>query len=294
MSKQKVTGAHHKKRYGQHKKHSHSYRKVYWPYIPMLLMLFVVLVVGISPAHVGKVLGQHTNIDSQSLLIETNNERSERGLGQLIANQQLTAAAQLKAQDMVARNYWSHRTPDGQDPWVFINDVSYVYQRAGENLAYGFRSSESTVLGWMQSQSHRENMLDPNYQEVGFGIAEAKDYLGNGEATIVVAFYAAPKTAAAVAAETSPNGGSNFVLPQLTKPVNVASIHISQAALTSLIIGFITGGAAMFLIGRHSLRLKRAIVNGEHFIMHHPMVDLSATILIVAGAFLLQSAGVIG
>ncbi len=54
------------------------------------------------------------------LLISTNTERSSNGLPALSINDKLNQAAQAKANDMVARDYWSHNTPDGQEPWVFF------------------------------------------------------------------------------------------------------------------------------------------------------------------------------
>src|SRR5690606_5510957 len=129
---------------------------------------------------------------NDSLLQATNNHRARHGAGLLTINPKLTHAAQEKANDMRARDYWSHNTPEGNPPWVFIEKVGYSYVKAGENLAYGFQTSQAAIRGWMNSESHRENMLDPNYTEVGFGFANSNDYQSHGEQTIVVAMYGTP------------------------------------------------------------------------------------------------------
>lgn len=139
------------------------------------------------------VLGYATSTSPVTLLQETNIQRSQNGKNVLALNSQLSQAAQAKANDMANRDYWSHTTPDGKQPWQFISDAGYTYITAGENLAYGFDTSAYTVSGWMNSPAHKENLLNSEYMEVGFGIANAANYQGTGEETIVVAMYAKPQ-----------------------------------------------------------------------------------------------------
>lgn len=135
------------------------------------------------------VLSYAIDTTVSGLLQETNNQRTANGLAGLTLNSQLNAAAQAKADDMVARDYWSHNTPEGDAPWVFIVSAGYKYQTAGENLAYGFLNSTATVKGWMDSPGHRANILNGTYKEVGFGIANSPNYQGTGPETVVVAMY---------------------------------------------------------------------------------------------------------
>lgn len=135
------------------------------------------------------ILGYATDMSISGLLQETNKHRTSHGLQDLTLNDQLMQAAQTKAEDMAARDYWSHNTPEGNPPWVFITNAGYQYQTAGENLAYGFLSSGATVDGWMASEGHRANILNATYKEVGFGIANSPNYQGTGPETIVVAMY---------------------------------------------------------------------------------------------------------
>lgn len=183
---------HHKKRLGQHHKPNKHYAKTYWPYLPMLMIVVAGFIINATWQAGKGVLGYATNISVSALLQETNIQRGDNGQPALSLNSQLSQAAQAKANDMAQRDYWSHTTPDGQQPWQFIAAAGYSYSSAGENLAYGFDSSSGTVAGWMNSSGHRANMLNNTYSEVGFGIANSPSYQGDGEETIVVAMYAKP------------------------------------------------------------------------------------------------------
>ncbi len=184
-------GLHHSKRYGHHQKRSKNFAQTYFPYLPMTIILFLSIVLSGYKPHRG-VLAYATEMSQTTLLSATNNQRSANGRKPLTLNTKLSQAAQAKANDMVARNYWSHNTPDGQEPWVFFANAGYQYIKAGENLAYGFLTSSEAVTGWMNSPSHRENLLDADFSEVGFGFANGNDYNNAGQETVVVAEYGQP------------------------------------------------------------------------------------------------------
>jgi len=135
--------------------------------------------------HFPSVLGTSANISTQDLLVLTNQERAKAHVAPLTENDALATAAYWKGQDMFAHNYWAHVDPaNGKTPWVFIQDAGYSYTFAGENLARGFGSAPDVVAAWIASPSHRENMLSPNYQEVGFSVQEGN--LTGEQGTILV------------------------------------------------------------------------------------------------------------
>lgn len=150
------------------------------------------------------VLAYASEMSREALLSGTNNARVSNGLASFGINSQLNSAAQAKAQDMASKNYWAHVSPDGTEPWYFFQQAGYSYIRAGENLAYGFMTSQAAIDGWMNSPSHRANILG-DYAEVGFGIVNTPDYQSGGQQTIVVAHYGTRQAvAAAPAAPTAP------------------------------------------------------------------------------------------
>ncbi len=139
------------------------------------LQLLVVISAGIylirltSPA----ILGTAT-FSAQEVIDLTNKKRVENNLPPLSYNPLLEQAAKAKAANMFAENYWAHFAPSGKSPWFFITSAGYKYLYAGENLARDFNDPKSTVDAWMNSPSHRENILDRNFKEIGVAVADGK------------------------------------------------------------------------------------------------------------------------
>ena len=187
----------HRKRVAAHHRHSRSYVKAYWPYLPIAAIVTLGVIANgfIGTLH-RRVLSYATSVSSQGLLDGTNQERAAGGLPALRINAQLSQAAQAKAADMAAKDYWAHNSPTGETPWTFITNAGYTYTTAGENLAYGFTNSSDTITGWMNSPGHRANILNMTYTEVGFGIINVENYQSSGNQTIVVAEYASPYASA--------------------------------------------------------------------------------------------------
>lgn len=113
----------------------------------------------------------------------TNKDRKAANLPELTVNKKLSDAAHAKALDMLHNNYFAHVSPSGKTPWSWMEAENYNYIYAGENLAINFKTAEATEAAWMNSPSHRENILGKNYTEIG--VAEAQGVL-NGQPTIVV------------------------------------------------------------------------------------------------------------
>ena len=128
----------------------------------------------------------------------TNTDRAQNAAPPLAVNAVLATAAQMKADDMVARGYFSHIGPDGGLPWDFFRKVGYSYRYAGENLAVNFFDSQAVAQAWMNSPAHRANMINPHFTEVGFGIAEG-NYQGT-PSVFVVEFFGSPVKGGALAA----------------------------------------------------------------------------------------------
>jgi len=134
-----------------------------------------------------RVLGYASNITPERIIELTNQKRASLGLSPLKANSFLSEAARRKAGDMFAFNYWAHTSPSGRDPWSFFKEVGYRYVYAGENLARDFRDPESVVEAWMSSPSHRENLVNSKYQEIGVAVVDGS--LQGVETTLVVQLF---------------------------------------------------------------------------------------------------------
>jgi uncharacterized protein YkwD len=101
----------------------------------------------------------------------TNAERAAEGLAPLTVDALLTTAAQAHSDDMVARAFYSHTSPDGSQPWDRAAAAGSERRTIGENIACGQRSPAEVVRGWMNSPGHRANILKPDFTHIGIGLA---------------------------------------------------------------------------------------------------------------------------
>lgn len=132
---------------------------------------------------------------NDKLLADTNEERTKNSKPALTLNEKLNQSALDKCKDMVSSNYWNHNDKEGREPWRFMTATGYAYGKAGENLAFGFSSESAVVNGWMNSQSHKDNLLDGAFTEVGFGTCLSDNFVNMGKQLIVVQHFAVPQTA---------------------------------------------------------------------------------------------------
>ena len=114
-----------------------------------------------------------------NLFNAVNAARSQYGIGQLSLNPSLSAIARSRSTDMISRNYFSHTTPDDKNIFIILNENNFNWQFAGENifqcspLANG---SENAILNmWMSSPSHKDNILNGTFHQVGIGITDTGD-----------------------------------------------------------------------------------------------------------------------
>ncbi|MBM4401625.1 MAG: hypothetical protein FJ044_00055 [Candidatus Cloacimonetes bacterium] len=174
------------------------------------------------------ILGFATSIYQKELIELTNKERENAGLSPLTESPVLDKAAYLKAQDMLADNYWAHVAPDGTTPWVWFDKEGYNFLMAGENLAKDFNTSAGVISGWMRSPTHKENLLNNKFTEIGMAVVNGK--LLEGETTLVVQFFGLPADSAglpasvAYAAEEQPPAVPGTAREEFTPASTVAVI----------------------------------------------------------------------
>jgi hypothetical protein len=128
-------------------------------------------------------------VTKTALFNSVNEERKDQGLAILETNFLLDEAAYAKAQDMLEEDYFSHTSPEGLTPWHWFRYRGYDYQYAGENLAIGFLNSCEVVKAWMNSETHRQNILNPNYEDMGLAVLRG-EFQGK-ETTLVVQLFGA-------------------------------------------------------------------------------------------------------
>ncbi len=318
----------------QHKAHI---KRLHWQRIIWFVVLAVGLVViqviyHIQQINAVQVKAYATGVSIGDLATLTNQQRASNGKSALHLNGALNAGAQAKANDMIAKNYWAHVSPDGTQPWHFFTANGYNYSSAGENLAYGFDTSAATIDGWMNSPGHKANLLGP-YQDMGFGIASGENYQG-GENTVVVAFYGtptspppapvakttpAPKAAPAPAPAPAPTPAPIPTptptpapepiaeQPQPTEETKPAETPPQQepaqvATLTTVLHGTaswatvasigLVSASSIGFAATHRELMRRTWKASKHFALVHPTLD-AAVIIAILAIILASTAGFI-
>jgi hypothetical protein len=159
----------------------------------LLYCVILVLVFKIFTVAVGFNFSQNiffADITKSALIDFVNQDREALGLNTLSENKKLDQAALLKAQNMVQNQYFSHISPTGVTPWYWFSEVNYDYNYAGENLAIGFLDSKEVYIAWLNSSSHKENLLNPKYKEIGIAVLEG---FGSNDTIVVVQLFGTQK-----------------------------------------------------------------------------------------------------
>ncbi len=242
------------------------------------------------------VLGIAYNITVDDLVRLTNEKRKDEGLKPLVLNEELSSAASAKASYMFEKNFWAHVAPDGTTPWYFIKNAGYEYQYAGENLARGFDAADAVTNAWMDSPTHRENLLSPNYTDIGFAIKEGS--LTGSETVLVVqefgSRYTATQEVAAVSVPsvnpvaesadvknveigTVPQSRSQSVAASSNKPL--VDTKSSTFSLSIFILGIFIVILVLDIIFIDRKRISRIVVHNLDHIIFLAILLLAVIIL---------------
>lgn len=96
-----------------------------------------------------------------------NEERAKAGLNPVTLDTSASEAALVRARETV--QLFSHTRPDGRSCFTALTEQGVRYRTAGENIAYGQRSPEQVMEGWMNSSGHRANILGESFTHIGVG-----------------------------------------------------------------------------------------------------------------------------
>lgn len=158
----------------------------------------------------------------------SNEAREQLNRKPLSTDSKLMNAAQMKAEDMAKQQFFAHTAPDGTVAWDYFKKVGYAYEIAGENLAITNETAEAVINGWLNSTTHRENLLNSRYKDFGIGMATYGTYQGHNNTSVIVALYGSRSAAQVPTAATNPAGSTTAFKPKIpTLPAAlIASIAI--------------------------------------------------------------------
>ena len=273
--------------------HKDTHKKAHllsWEGLLVYILIFILLQVGFSIVGYTKpgVLGINGNIDQKNVIELTNKEREKKGLSGLTENEALDKAAAAKAQNMFTENYWAHYAPSGKTPWDFILGAGYHFTYAGENLAKNFYKSDEVVTAWMNSPTHRENLLNPNYKDIGIAVVDG--VLNGQKTTLVVQEFGTTENV--TSRPTADVQGSEIQVPinDFNKPQLIAASErnlnfnslvdpyqvtkVAGISLISLII-------ILLILDMYILKKRGIFRITSHHIAHMALLSLTAGSLIL-------------
>jgi len=247
----------------------------------VIVVIFVVAIQAFSMVlSNNQILGEGSNALIQQLFINTNQQRENNSLPALKLDDKLSAAAEKKAKDMIAVGYWSHNAPDGTTPWKWITNEDYKYAYAGENLARGFSNGTDIIHAWMNSETHRANVLGAEYSDIG--LAAVNGIMDGKNTTVVVAMYASPVGAP----NTAGNDTARTLASQAETDMSLwARIQYAiQSMSPALVITFILLGAVIIVL-IVSYIYRKKLPKRVRYTIKYRMYGIYKIAIAVAGAF---------
>lgn len=190
----------------------------------LTLNLFVRLLDS-TPLH---ILGFTSSVTIDEVVRATNEARIGAGLKTLNYSEILSDAARRKAANMLEENYWSHNSPSGKSPWVWFTDAGYKYTFAGENLAKDFGDTSRMMEAWMNSPTHRDNIVNGKYQEIGVAVVPGT-LLGQETVLVVQLFGTSSGAGGSIPQSAAPRAVAQA--PQVAEVISATPVPAVKSAV---------------------------------------------------------------
>ncbi len=196
--------------------------------------MILLSIIGIASSFAFILTALASGIVPADVIALANSARSKIGLSALAENAKLSEAAKNKADDMLKNDYFAHTSPKGIEPWYWMKQAGYRYQAAGENLAINYTDAKEQHDAWMKSATHRANIMNTRYREIGVAVVKGK--IDGKESIVTVEFFGTPLSAVADQAVPVPPGtlpapaeikGVETVPPQEAAPALTGEVPIA-------------------------------------------------------------------
>jgi uncharacterized protein YkwD len=194
---------------------------------------FILSLIALSFSHSAKA----SEINVKNIISLVNKAREERNISALKENEKLNDIAADKLSDMISNKYFAHTSPTGVTPWSWYQKEGYDYKYAGENLAINFFTAEDEQKAWMNSETHRKNILNDKFHEIGVAV-------GAGEINGQNAIIAVQEFGTLISDNSIPNNPNNFSGKEKTNLIK-EGVKIGPQVLSSRDVGMTSedGGA---------------------------------------------------
>lgn len=115
------------------------------------------------------------NAQIQRIVELVNQRRKEAGLAPVRVNATLASCAQQYSEVQAAQGAINHTGPDGSNPGQRLKRCGYAWKHYGENLAGGYVDAGEVMTAWMNSPSHRKNIMNGKLKEIGIGFTHREN-----------------------------------------------------------------------------------------------------------------------
>lgn len=164
-------------------KTKYNYSKT-WLVVLIASLIISILILWPQAAKLTTTANQTILIDTERIIELSNFEREKESLGNIRFNPELMKLAKIRAEDMKNKNYFDHFDPDGNGLKYFLKQIDYNYLIVGENLAINFKNNDRVITAWMNSETHRQNIMNPLFDEIG--VYQDTIKTKNGDRPIIV------------------------------------------------------------------------------------------------------------
>ena len=148
--------------------------------VALLLSITITGCMGGLPPKPPVVPATSTTEEIRTLAELVNRHRRGVGCKDLEWFDPVAAVAQKHSEDMVRRNFFDHKSPEGVTPFQRLNAAGLHFTRAAENMAYGQETAHAVLSSWLNSPGHRRNIEDCAMREHGIGFARGTRALAYG------------------------------------------------------------------------------------------------------------------
>jgi hypothetical protein len=180
----------------------------------------------------------YAQIDASEIISEINIRRADSSLPALVENAKLDQAAKSKVQELADLGFLKHSIPQSDGTWLVLDNAGYAYKMAGENLAVHIFDSQDLAAYWMTSPSHRKNILNPEFKDIGVAVIPGV-YAGENS-FYMAAYFGTPKQENSIPAGSDNSSGNSSNEKQIAElTLRIKNLQRLLADLLSLLNTYI-------------------------------------------------------
>ncbi len=263
-----------KRRFGEHHKKGKNYQKIYWPFLPLLIIAGLLVISGVK-----LMVINHSNLSNNNLITAINNVRSNHRYKSINLDSNLSSLAEVELNQL--NNTSSSKAL--KQVAANLKSTQASYAEYGLNLAYGFRNNNYIINGWLINSSDKQNILNPDYSQIG--IASKTINFNHKYQKVIIAIFA-PKQAHNIILTPFVSYGSSSLDLSSAEALGITNSK-TYLFLTSFIIFILI----IILVVRNFKKIIKYFKNSEKYLLKHYLIDIVLILIIIFLSMVLLTVG---